>query len=65
MSVRDFERNVDASLMPQVEESTACASVKGWEEDGFAQWVSDHKDEAKSSICSMSEYRDVIGCQTS
>ena len=64
MSIRDFERNVDPNLMPHVEKFTACTTVKGWEEDGFAQWVADHRDQVKSSICSMSEYRGVVGCET-
>ncbi len=66
MTTRDFERNFDADVVPHVEKETVtCASVKGWEEDGFAQWVADHREQVKSAVCSMSGYRDVVGCKAS
>ena len=62
MSTRDFERNPEIGLMPSVEERSLCASVNGWEEDAFAQWVAGHRDEVKDAMCRTSEFRKTVDC---
>lgn len=58
MNARDFERNAETDLMPSLEETSPCASVKGWEEDDFAQWGAGHRDDLKNAICNTNEYRE-------